>query len=146
MESSRRRAVVAGALILTIAIAIGLGTLRLVAATREPGDALAAVRRVVSSEERIVVEVLNGSDRRGAARIATRLLRRAGFDVVYFGNAPAPVDTTELLVRRSNERPARLVGRALGAGAIRDAPDTLRRVDVTIVLGPDWSPPPGIVP
>ncbi|MGH7580231.1 MAG: LytR C-terminal domain-containing protein, partial [Gemmatimonadales bacterium] len=35
----------------------------------------------------MTVEVLNGSRRSGAARAATRMLRRRGLDVVFFGNA-----------------------------------------------------------
>ena len=35
----------------------------------------------------ITVEVLNANGRAGDARVGTRLLRRQGIDVVYFGNA-----------------------------------------------------------
>ena len=51
----------------------------------------------------IAVEVLNASGRDGLARKGTRVLRRAGIDVVYYGNAPAGVgtlDSTRILVRR----------------------------------------------
>ena len=38
-------------------------------------------------ERRVTVEVLNGTARQGLARIATRVLRRRGLDVVFLGNA-----------------------------------------------------------
>jgi len=101
---------------------------------------------MVPTSDRILVEVLNGSGHRGAARIATRVLRQAGFDVVYFGNAPADVDTTLVLVRRGSAEPAGWILRVLNAGVVRESPDTLRRVDLTVVLGPDWRPPAEFVP
>src|SRR5438874_682256 len=51
----------------------------------------------------LTVEVLNASGRAGEARVGTRLLRRAGIDVVYFGNATDDVsglDSTRIIVRR----------------------------------------------
>jgi hypothetical protein len=35
---------------------------------------------------------------------------------------------------------AREVARALGVGNVRSAPDSTRFVDVTVMLGPEWSP------
>lgn len=104
------------------------------------------VRRVVPRGERILIEVLNGSTRQGAARIATRVLRRAGFDVVYFANAPEQVDSSQVLVRRGPREPAEWLVEALGTGVIRAAEAPERRVDLTVILGPDWRPPPGIIP
>jgi LytR cell envelope-related transcriptional attenuator len=95
---------------------------------------------------RIVVEVLNGSGRRGLARAATRVLRQAGFDVVYFGNVSQTVATTHALARRGDSVAAARVARALGAREVRVATDTLLRVDVTVVLGGDYRPPPGLRP
>src|SRR5688572_16997413 len=45
------------------------------------------------------VEVLNASARSGLARQATQLLRDAGFDVVYFGNAGSTAPTSVILDR-----------------------------------------------
>ena len=104
------------------------------------------VRRVVPADRRVVVEVLNGTQRRGAARIAMRMLRRAGFDVLYFGDAPASTDTTLVLVRRGEREPGEWLLDALGTGQLRSAPDSLRRVDLTVILGPDWRLPAGIIP
>ena len=84
------------------------------------------------------MEVLNGSRRAGAARAATRMLRREGLDVVFFGNADRAVDSTRVIVRRGDPGRGREVRIALGIGQILVEPDTLRRVDVTVILGPDF--------
>ena len=84
------------------------------------------------------MEVLNGSRRAGVARAATRQLRRHGLDVVTFGNADAPSDSTRVIVRRGDPARGRDVRRALGAGSIAVEPDSLRRVDVSVILGVDF--------
>ena len=89
-------------------------------------------------DRRITVEVLNGSGRTGLARAATRLLRRRGLDVVFFGNADAAVDSTRVIVRRGDPGAGRDVRDALGLGRIMIQPDTLRRVDVSVILGGDF--------
>lgn len=104
------------------------------------------VRRAVPADRRVVVEVLNGTQRRGAARIAMRMLRRAGFDVIYFGDAPTPSDTTLILIRRGAREPGEWLLDALGTGELRSEPDSLRRVDLTVILGLDWRLPGGIIP
>jgi hypothetical protein len=96
--------------------------------------------------DRIVVEVLNGSGRRGLARAATRALRQASFDVVYFGTVADSVAVTQVLARRGDSSAAVRVARALGTGRTRVQPDTLLRVDVTVLLGADYRPPPGFRP
>lgn len=102
--------------------------------------------RPVPEGEHIVVEVLNGSGRRGLARAATRVLRQAGFDVVYFGNVSRSVGVTQALARRGDSAAAARVARTLGATQVRMATDTLLRVDVTVLLGGDYRPPPGLRP
>lgn len=67
------------------------------------------------------------------------MLRSHGIDVVGYDNADS-TPTTLLLVRRGDDRRARVVARALGVGKIRQAPDTTRQVDVTVVLGEDFRP------
>jgi hypothetical protein len=81
---------------------------------------------IPSGADRVVVEVLNASGRDGLARRVTRELRSRGLDVVSFGNQPG-IDSTLVLLRR-----------ALGQGIVRTELDTLRRVDVTVVLGTDF--------
>lgn len=94
---------------------------------------------VPDGKETAVVEVMNGTDHRGLARTAARQLRSHGIDVVYYDNADSTAETL-LLVRRGDERRARVVARALGVGKIRLEPDSTRLVDVTVVLGEDYRP------
>ena len=93
--------------------------------------------------ERITVEVLNATARAGRARAATRLLRRAGIDVVALGNAPAPtpdLDSTRIVVRRGSTARAERVRRALGVGTIMVERDSTRLLDVSVLLGADFAP------
>jgi hypothetical protein len=89
-------------------------------------------------DRRITVEVLNASGRAGLARGATRLLRRRGLDVVFFGNADDAADSTRIVVRRGDPGAGRDVRDALGMGRVTIVPDTLRRVDVSVILGRDF--------
>ncbi|MFN2325471.1 MAG: LytR C-terminal domain-containing protein [Gemmatimonadales bacterium] len=144
MEPTRRPLLLA-ALILVVVAGVGVAMATRLARAPESPDALAGVRRVVPGDEVVTIEVLNGSGRRGVARVATRVLQRAGFDVVYFGNAE-PLDSTAVLWRRGEDRHGASLVRVLGTGTVRDARDTLRRLDYTVILGQDWQPPPGFVP
>jgi hypothetical protein len=87
-----------------------------------------------------MVEVLNGTGRQGAARTATRMLRRRGLDVVFLGNADSLADSTRVIVRRGDPEPARYVAAVLGAGKVIVETDTFRRVDVSVILGNDFRP------
>lgn len=95
---------------------------------------------IPSPERRVTVEVLNGTKRAGVARAATRMLRRRGLDVVFYGNAESAVDSTRVIVRRGDPAAGRDVRQALGGGRVTLEPDTLRRVDVSVILGPDFRP------
>jgi Fe-S oxidoreductase len=111
------------------------------------GEAATPQRSAAVPEgKRVLVEVLNGSGRRGLARAATRVLRQAGFDVVYFGTVGETGAPTVALARRGDSAAAARVARALGASAVRVATDTLLRLDVTVILGADYRPPPGLRP
>ena len=103
---------------------------------------------IPSSDNRIVVEVLNGTTRAGLARTATRLIRRQGLDVVFFGSTDSinRTDSTRIIARREKSGAADVVARALGAGKVEVELDTLRRVDVSVILGSDYQPPPEIHP
>jgi LytR cell envelope-related transcriptional attenuator len=103
-----------------------------------PPEPRAHAYPIPSPEHRITVEVLNGTTRAGVARAATRMLRRRGLDVVFFGNADKMVDSTRVIVRRGDPARGRDVRLALGVGWIVVEPDTLRRVDVSVVLGADF--------
>jgi hypothetical protein len=133
----QRRRIVRVALIASAAFAL----LSLVAVLLQPrrervaGHAYALPR----PDRRIQVEVLNGTQRAGLARTATRVLRERGIDVVFFASGPA-TDSTRVLVRRGDPGQGGEVAEALGGGRVSVVPDTLRRVDVTVLLGADWRP------
>jgi len=101
---------------------------------------------IPSARNRTMVEVLNGTRRTGLARLGTRQLRARGIDVVYFGSASQATDSTRILVRRGDPGRAEAVRAALGVGQVSVAPDSLRRVDVTVILGPDFRPAPDVGP
>ena len=89
----------------------------------------------------ITVEVLNANGRSGDARVGTRLLRRAGIDVVYFGNADeSTLDTTRIIVRRGSARVGEQVRAALGQGRVEIQLDSAKLLDVSVLLGADFSP------
>jgi hypothetical protein len=138
LEQSRRLTLA----LIVVAVA-GLGAWGILS---RRGPASAPAPAAVVGGQRVIVEVLNGSGRRGLARAATRELRRAGFDVISFGTISDTVPLTEALVRRGDSTAAVRVIRALGVGRVRLAPDTLLRLDVTVRLGDDYHPPAGIRP
>ena len=92
----------------------------------------------------ITVEVLNANGRAGDARVGTRLLRREGIDVVYFGNAPAvegTIDSTRIIVRRGSARVGEKVRAALGLGRVEIDLDSSKLLDVSVLLGVDFAAP-----
>ena len=99
-----------------------------------------AARKVPGEGDRVIVEVLNATDVTGLARGATRQLRDAGLDVVYFGSDTSrALDSTEVLVRRGDAAAGERVRQALGTGRVRTAPDPARLVDITVRLGADFA-------
>jgi len=90
---------------------------------------------------RIKVEVLNATKTKGLARRATLYLRDRGFDVVGSGNVTEQRATTIVYDRSSHPEWARLVGRAMHA-PVATRSDSSRYLDVTVLLGGDWRPPP----
>jgi hypothetical protein len=90
---------------------------------------------------RIKVEVLNATKTRGLARKATLFLRDRGFDVVGSGTDVEPRAKTVVYDRSSHPEWARLVGRAMNAPVV-SRPDSSRYLDVTVLIGADWRPPP----
>jgi len=92
----------------------------------------------------LLVEVLNASGEPGDARIGTRILRHAGIDVVYFGNAPATVgllDSTRIIVRRGTADVGARLRRTLGVGRVEVELDSGRLLDASVLLGADFVPP-----
>ncbi len=91
---------------------------------------------------RVRVQVLNATRTRGHARRATRYLRARGFDVVEMGNVTEQRDSTLVLDRSDHPAWAVLVGAALGGARVERRPDSARYLDVTVLLGASWRPPP----
>ena len=95
------------------------------------------------SGERVRVEVYNAGGVSGMAREATGFLREAGFDVVTFGNAPAfdPERRSEVVDRVGRPDMAQAVAATLGIDNVQSEPDPNLYVDVTVVVGREWSAP-----
>ena len=111
---------------------------------RRPGGGASGLR--IPGEQagpHVTVEVLNASGKPGLAKVATRLLRRAGIDVVAFGNAPESVgtlDSTRITVRRGTGDVGERVRKPLGVGRVSVQPDTTRLLDASVFLGADFAP------
>ena len=101
----------------------------------------AAVERLVPEGVRIKVEVLNATRVRGLARKATFYLRDRGFDVVAVGTSREQRGTTLVLDRSGHPAWAALAARAFNAKT-EARPDSSRYLDVTVLVGSDWHPPP----
>ncbi|MDQ6830866.1 MAG: LytR C-terminal domain-containing protein [Gemmatimonadota bacterium] len=92
---------------------------------------------------RVRVEVLNATKIRGLAKHVSQHLREAGFDVLSVGGAREVRDSTLVIDRTGHPDWAWRVARALGGGAtMRSTPDSSRYVDVTVLVGATWRPPP----
>lgn len=91
---------------------------------------------------RVRVQVLNTTGTRGLARRATRLLRDQGFDVVDMGNGNPALDTTLVLDRSGHPEWAAAVARLIKPATSRTERDSSRYLDVTVLLGRSWNPPP----
>ncbi len=89
----------------------------------------------------VTVEVLNASNKPGLARTGTRVLRRAGIDVVSFGTATnANAESTRIVVRRGSAAVGQPVRAALGVGTIAVQLDSAKLLDVSVFLGADFAP------
>jgi hypothetical protein len=146
MPEGRRARLLAAAVVLLLVVGVGGWWLTRSRAEGGAGVRVPLVMREVRAPEgvRIRVQVLNATSTRGLARRATRQLRDAGFDVVELGTVPAADrrDSTLVLARSGNEEWATLVAEALGGGRVEARPDTSRYLDVTVLLGAAYRPPP----
>jgi hypothetical protein len=87
---------------------------------------------------RFRVEVLNGSGRRGVASEVAEFLRDRGLDVVYVGNADSfDHERTVVIDRVGRPEQATTVAGILGYGEVQSETDSLRLVEVTVILGAD---------
>ncbi|MES2305941.1 MAG: LytR C-terminal domain-containing protein [Gemmatimonadota bacterium] len=95
---------------------------------------------------RVEVEVLNSGGVIGAGRAGMLLLRRAGLDVVYLGNADSAHrgrDRNQVLVRRNDTAGVGRIVEALGDAEVIRQMDSSRMVDVTVLLGRRFRVPKG---
>ena len=86
--------------------------------------------------------MFNATKTHGLGRRATLYLRDHGFDVVTLGTVPDLHDTTIVIDRSGHPDWAQLVARALGAARVESHPDSSHYVDVTVLVGATWRPPP----
>ena len=125
-----------GALFATVALVVG-GS----AAVVNQGPAASAAPVQAPIGVRIRVQVLNATATRGLARRATAYLRDRGFDVVEIATADSTRDSTLVVDRSGRPEWARLVAAAFGGARVESRPDSSRYLDVTVLVGRDWTPP-----
>ncbi len=101
----------------------------------------AVAESMVPPGVRIKVEVLNATNVTGLARKATMFLRDRGFDVVETSTSTEKRATTLVLDRSGHPDWAALVAKAFSA-KVEARTDSTRFLDVTVLLGDDWRPPP----
>jgi len=130
----------AGLLLAAFVVSFGLGLFRQVTTQDQPaGSQPARLPGVLDAPvPRGRLEVLNGSGKGGVARQATERLRAEGFDVVYFGNAAARRDSSEVIDRVGEPKIARAAADRLGIARVRTERDTTLFLDASVVLGRDW--------
>ena len=108
----------------------------------EPRETAPVTAEIVANPgERVIVQVLNNGGLDGMAAAATEVLREAGFDVVESDNLqPFDRENSVVLARSGRLDMASWVADALVIAGYRDEPDSTVYVDVTVLLGTDWSP------
>lgn len=136
MEFTGKRRTAAIAAVAVVGLIVALVVWRL-------GGSVLDADFVSASARGVVVEVRNGTNRSGLARQVARLLREQGVDVVYVGTSSARPDSTTVLVRRGDLARGHAVARMLGGARVRPEPDSLVRVDLTVLLGADYRLPKG---
>lgn len=93
----------------------------------------------VPLDDRIGVEVLNGAGEKGAAEHVADRLRRMGFDVKTYGNAPRfDYEHTTIFDRGGVAGAAAEVADSLGGPPVEVDLRPDLRLDATVLLGRDW--------
>jgi hypothetical protein len=87
------------------------------------------------------VEVLNATDMKNAAKIATRFLRDKGFDVINFGNYSKNEKETRIIVWHGNISAAKRVRDAIDMNSIEiySESNKFKIFDVTLIIGADFN-------
>lgn len=125
------------------AIAILLGSTFLGACRQAPSSlATDAIHRDSTSHlpdiPAGVVEVLNGTGRKGVASAVAERLRREGFDVVKVGNAPEKTFAKTVVAQRSDAASvANRIARTLGVHGTCPFRNENLLVDATVFVGRD---------
>ncbi len=94
------------------------------------------------ADVRVRVEVLNATRIPRLARRATRALRDRGFDVVAIGTHPEQLDSTLVLDRTGHPDWAARAAAAMQGARVELRPDSSRYLDITVLIGRSWRPPP----
>lgn len=128
-----RKGVIPGAAALVVVLLVTTLARRGPEVAPEEGGSWRPLPRIVT------VEVMNGGGTVGAARDAALRLRRAGLDVVWWGNADAvlrdsTVRTVRIIARRGDTTGAGRVAAVLGESEVLQEADADRLVDLTVVL------------
>lgn len=110
---------------------------------KAPGVVDAPSTPRVADSLRIRVQVLNATKTHGLARRATMLLRDRGLDVVEIGTIGQTLDTTLVLDLSGHPDWAKRVAGIIGPARIEARTDSSRYLDVAVILGSTWRPPPG---
>lgn len=85
-----------------------------------------------------IVEVLNGTGRKGAGNLVAERLRREGFDVVKVGNAPEKTFSKTIVAeRRDAPQIAAKIASVLGVRATCPYHNEILLVDATVFVGRD---------
>jgi hypothetical protein len=127
--------------VFVVSFALDFRPTALVPASEAPVEPVRAPALTVEAPPALgQVEVLNRSRQAGLARVATDRLRETGFDVVYFGNAPASLpDSSVVFDRVGRPEIARLAAARLGITRVVTRIDKTLLVDASIVIGGDWA-------
>lgn len=140
MIRSRRLALIATSLVLTVGG--GAAVAWRTTATDVEAAIVAADSTRAPTGVRVRVEVLNATRTPRLARRATRALRDRGFDVVAIGTHPEQLDSTLVLDRTGQADWAARAAAAMQGARVEARPDSSRYLDVTVLVGRSWRPPP----
>ena len=87
----------------------------------------------------IKVQVLNGTEVAGLAGDAAEILEESGYDIVTVDDAEAPYDTTTVFHVPKRRVDAQLLRDAYYPTAVLEVADPDTKVDITVILGTDFS-------
>lgn len=138
----RRIAIIAIAFVAVVAIGLRVERVGWGWWWRSAGARRAPPARVIPAGTRVQVEVLNATDTRGLAKSAAFYLRDAGFDVVYYGNSSERHDSTVVRDRSGHADWSVLAQRTMAPAIVEIQPDSVRLVDLTVLVGSLWQAPP----